>query len=89
MNILLWILAGGFAGWAGFKFIGANEDRGMMISIIIGVAGGFFGGNVLAPMLGETAPMPDAISFFALLMAIASAAACLTIGDMISKRFNV
>jgi hypothetical protein len=33
--------------------------------------------------------MPDAISMFALFMALASAAACLTIGDMISKRFNV
>ncbi len=89
MDVVMWVLAGGFAGWVGFKFIGANEERGMMISMIIGMAGGFFGGNVLAPMLGETAPMPDAISLFALFMALASAAACLTIGDMISKRFNV
>lgn len=89
MNVVLWVLAGGFAGWVGFKFIGANENRGMMISIVIGVIGGYVGGYVLAPMLGESAPMPDAISLFALIMALASAAACLTIGDMISKRFNV
>ena len=85
----MWVLAGGFAGWVGFKFIGANENRGMIISVVIGMVGGFLGGNVLAPMLGETAPMPDAISLFALLMAIATAAACLTIGDMISKRFGI
>ena len=89
MNILIWVLAGGFAGWAAFRFIGANEERGMMISMLIGIAGGFFGGYVLAPVLGETPPMPDAISVFALFMALASAVACLTIGDMISKRFNV
>lgn len=89
MNVVMWVLAGGLAGWVAFKFIGANEERGMVVSIIIGVAGGFFGGNVLAPILGETPPMPDAISVFALFMAFASAAACLTIGDMISKRFDI
>jgi len=89
MDIVIWILAGGFAGWIAFKFIGANEERGMMISIVIGMTGGFLGGSVLAPMLGETAPMPDAFSLFALLMAIASAAVCLTIGDMISRRFGI
>jgi uncharacterized membrane protein YeaQ/YmgE (transglycosylase-associated protein family) len=89
MNVVLWVLAGGLAGWVGFKYIGANENRGMVISIVIGVLGGYVGGYVLAPLLGETAPMPDAISLFALIMALASAAACLTIGDMISKRFDI
>jgi uncharacterized membrane protein YeaQ/YmgE (transglycosylase-associated protein family) len=89
MNVVLWVLAGGLAGWVGFKYIGANENRGMVISVIIGMVGGFAGGNVLAPLLGETAPMPDAISLFALIMALASAAVCLTIGDMISKRFDI
>lgn len=89
MNTLLWLSAGGFVGWAAFKFIGANEARGMMISIIIGVVGAFIGGGMLAPMLGETLPLPDEISEFALVMAVASAAACLTIGDMVSKRFDI
>ncbi len=52
MNIALWVFAGGLAGWAGFQFIGANENSGMMVSMIIGMIGGFFGGNVLAPMFG-------------------------------------
>ena len=89
MNILLWVLAGGAAGWAGFKFLHANEVRGMMISVIIGMAGGFFGGNVLAPMLGEVVSQPGAFSPFALFMAVASAAACLTIGNMLSHRFDI
>jgi uncharacterized membrane protein YeaQ/YmgE (transglycosylase-associated protein family) len=89
MNVILWILAGGFAGWAGYKFIGANKYRGMLISVAIGICGGYFGGSVLAPVLGETAAMPDAINPIALVMAIASAAICLTISDMISRQFNV
>jgi len=89
MNIVIWVLAGGFAGWVAFKFIGANACRGMMTSLIIGMCGGFFGGSVLEPLLSDSVPAPDAISPIALVMALASAAVCLTIGDMISRRFNV
>ena len=89
MNVVMWVLAGGFAGWVAFKFIGANKYRGMMASLAIGICGGYFGGSVLAPLLSDSAPMPDAISPIALVMALASAAVCLTIGDMIARRFNV
>lgn len=89
METVLWMLAGAFAGWVGFKFIGANPSRGLMVSLMIGVCGGFFGGSVLAPMLGDAVHMPDAISPIALLIALATAAVCLTIGDMIARRFNV
>jgi uncharacterized membrane protein YeaQ/YmgE (transglycosylase-associated protein family) len=89
MNVVIWVLAGGFAGWVAFKFIGANEYRGMIMSMVIGICGGYFGGSVLAPLLSDSVPVHDAISPIALVMALASAAVCLTIGDMISRRFNV
>jgi uncharacterized membrane protein YeaQ/YmgE (transglycosylase-associated protein family) len=89
MNPMLWLLAGALVGWLGFKHIGANKSRGMMISIIIGVVGAFVGGNMLAPMLGETPSIPDGVSVFALVVAAASAAICLTISDMLSKRFDI
>ena len=89
MNSLMWVLAGGFAGWVAFTYIHANASRGLLISMSIGMAGGLFGGHVLAPMLGDSASMADALSPGALLMAIASAAACLTIGEMIWRRFAI
>lgn len=89
MDVVLWVLAGAFAGWVGYKFVGANPRRGLMMSLVIGVCGGLFGGSVLTPMLGDAAPMADAISPIALLIALATAAVCLTIGDLVSRRFNV
>jgi uncharacterized membrane protein YeaQ/YmgE (transglycosylase-associated protein family) len=85
----MWVLAGGIAGWVGFKFIGANENHGMMISIFIGVVGGFFGGNVLAPMFGGAAPVQGAINTFALVMAAIAAVTCLFIGEMLARRFDI
>jgi uncharacterized membrane protein YeaQ/YmgE (transglycosylase-associated protein family) len=89
MNLILWLLAGGFAGWVGFRFIGANVSRGLLMSMVIGICGAYLGGSVLAPMLGDSAALPDAFSPVALIMALACAAVCLTIGDMIFRRFVV
>ena len=89
MNIAMWVLAGGVLGWIGYAHMGANKERGMIFSIIIGAVGGFFGGNVLAPMLGAVTDTPNIFSPFALLVAVASAAACLAIGNLLSKRYGV
>lgn len=86
MNLVLWIVAGGLVGWIGFRFIGANAGRGLLTSMIIGIGGAYFGGSVLAPLLGDAPAMADAINPGALIIALACAAVGLTIGDMIFRR---
>lgn len=89
MNVMLWIIAGGVAGWIGLKLMHANEGRGLVLSVIIGMAGGYFGGNVVAPMLSDITTMPGAFSPFSLFVALASAAAFLTIGNMLAQRYDI
>ena len=89
MNIMIWVLAGGVAGWVGYSYMQFNEDRGMIVSIIIGIVGGFFGGNVLAPMLGAVTDTPNSFSLFSLVVALAAAAGCLAIGNLLSRRYGV
>ncbi|TAK41423.1 MAG: GlsB/YeaQ/YmgE family stress response membrane protein [Betaproteobacteria bacterium] len=86
MNIALWILAGGAVGWAGFTYLGFNEGRGQKIAIIIGAAGAILGGKLLAPMFGAVAAD---FSVMALIVALASAAACLAIANKVHDRFGV
>lgn len=89
MIFILWLLAGGFAGWISFRFIGANASRGLFTSMAIGVCGAYLGGGVLAPMLDDSGSLSDAFTPVALVVALACAAMCLTIGDMIFRRFRV
>lgn len=89
MNILMWVLAGAMLGWIGFTILRANADRGLLISILIGAVGGLFGGNVLAPMLGAATDTPNDFSLISMVIALASAAACLAIGNLVSNRFGV
>ena len=39
MNIAILMLAGGIAGWIGFAYFRFNEDRGLVISLVIGSVG--------------------------------------------------
>jgi uncharacterized membrane protein YeaQ/YmgE (transglycosylase-associated protein family) len=89
MNIVMWILAGGILGWAGFSFLNFNEWRGLKISIAIGAAGGFLGGQFIAPMFAAAAAMPGAFSSSALLFAAAVAAASLAAGNLVYARWGV
>jgi len=89
MNIAMWVLGGGILGWTGFTILRANAERGMVISIIIGAVGGLLGGNVLAPMLGAAADASNEFSLFSLVVALASAAGCLVIGNLVSNRYGV
>jgi uncharacterized membrane protein YeaQ/YmgE (transglycosylase-associated protein family) len=89
MNIAMWVLAGGILGWIGFAFLNANKERGLVISIVIGVLGGFFGGNVLAPILGAATDTPNDFSLFSMAIAMTSAAVCLTVGNLVSNRYGV
>jgi uncharacterized membrane protein YeaQ/YmgE (transglycosylase-associated protein family) len=89
MNIAIWILAGGAVGWGAYALLHANQRRGLMASIIIGVTGGLLGGEVIAPMFGAMTETSNALNPFALVVALAGAAACLTVGNMLSDRFGI
>lgn len=89
MNIVMWLLAGGILGWVGYSFLGFNEQRGMVVSIIIGTVGGLFGGKLIAPMFTAVAAVPADFSSSALVFAAAAAAAFLAVGNLVYHRWGV
>jgi uncharacterized membrane protein YeaQ/YmgE (transglycosylase-associated protein family) len=89
MNIAMWVLAGAALGWISFAYLRINAARGLVLSVIIGAIGGFFGGNVIAPMLGAVTDTPNVFNLFSMSIALASAAGCLAISNLLSRRFGV
>ncbi|HEX7811481.1 MAG TPA: hypothetical protein VF460_06195 [Burkholderiales bacterium] len=89
MNIFLWVLAGGILGWIAFAFWKFNEERGPIVSVIIGAAGGLFGGHVVAPVFLAASRLPGSFSSAALFFAAAAAATFLFVGSMIYDRWGV
>lgn len=88
MNIVLWMLTGGFVGWVGYAYLGLNQGRGKRISLIIGAVGGFSGGQMVAPMFAAVA-VPAVFSAPALFFAAGAAAAFLVAGNVLYDLWGV
>ena len=89
MNIAMWVLAGGILGWAGFTYFGFNRERSVVVASLIGAAGGFVGGSLVAPMFLAAATAPAAFSMPALFFAAAVAAGFVFVGNLVSDRWGV
>jgi len=89
MEIVLWVAAGAAVGWLAIKKFGLNEDRGTLVSMIIGIAGGVAGGKLVAPMVGAVAAVPGAFSLSGLLVVMASAVACVIAGNLVQNRLGI
>ncbi|PIR37924.1 MAG: GlsB/YeaQ/YmgE family stress response membrane protein [Candidatus Zambryskibacteria bacterium CG10_big_fil_rev_8_21_14_0_10_42_12] len=67
MNILLWIIFGGLAGWIASIVVGSDANFGVVGNIIMGVFGAFIGGWI-ADRIGaggaEGAERPTSIMSF-------------------------
>jgi len=51
MNLILWVILGGLAGWIASIITGKNEEMGFVLNIVVGIAGAIVGGTV-AGLLG-------------------------------------
>ena len=54
MNVIGWIVVGGFAGWISAALIGARTARGCFPNVLVGVLGGLLGGWLATSMGFET-----------------------------------
>jgi uncharacterized membrane protein YeaQ/YmgE (transglycosylase-associated protein family) len=88
MNIAMWVLAGGLLGWVGCSYLGVNEGRSSVTSMVIGALGGFCGGKLVAPLF-TTSMLPGDFSLPSLLVAGAVAAAFLAVGSIVHSRWGV
>jgi uncharacterized membrane protein YeaQ/YmgE (transglycosylase-associated protein family) len=90
LNTIVWILAGAALAWLAFSYLDFNRNRGLMIALVIGAVGAYFGGSIVTPLLQHAAVgASDEFRPFALVVAMACASACLFVGDRIYERFGV
>ncbi len=53
MNLIVWLVVGGLVGWAASVLMGGG-GQGILINVLVGVAGAFIGGYFFSPMMGST-----------------------------------
>jgi uncharacterized membrane protein YeaQ/YmgE (transglycosylase-associated protein family) len=84
MNLIAGIVAGGLVGWLAFKFPNAMGGRTLQASLLIGVVGGALGVQLVS-LIGKVDGSDGGFNLFSLVVAIASAIACLVVSNMIAR----
>jgi len=59
MNILLWIIFGGLAGWIASLIVGTDDTMGLLSNVVVGIIGAFLGGFIADRMGWGGAPGAD------------------------------
>lgn len=52
MNFIIWLIIGAFVGWLASIVMKTNGQQGLLLNIIVGIAGAFVAGVFLTPLLG-------------------------------------
>lgn len=82
MDIALWIVLGGLAGWIVSMVMRTTSRRGMLMDIVLGVLGAFVGG-VLMNFFGSQAA--TGFTLYSLGVAIVGAMALIWLGRVFQR----
>lgn len=85
MNLLVWLIVGGVAGWLASIVMGKNEKMGAGANIIVGIIGAFIGGWVVS-LTGGSANVLDGFNFASLFTAFVGAVILLGLLRLIGKK---
>lgn len=83
MSLIGWIVLGGLAGWIASKFVGTDQNQGLVGNIVAGVLGGVVGGWVFT-LFGGTGV--NGFNLWSLVVAVVGAVIVLLIWKAISGK---
>lgn len=53
MNLIIWIAVGGIIGWIASMIMRTDAQQGVLMNIVVGIAGALFGGWLIAPLVAS------------------------------------
>ena len=52
MNIIIWLVVGGFLGWLASLLMNTDGQQGIILNVVVGIIGALIGGWLIAPLIG-------------------------------------
>lgn len=86
MNFIIWLIVGGIIGWIASILMRTNGRQGLLLNIVVGIAGAFIAGVVLTPLLGIPTINQDNFSLPGLLVSLMGAIILLAVINLFSRR---
>jgi uncharacterized membrane protein YeaQ/YmgE (transglycosylase-associated protein family) len=52
MNVIVWLAVGGVIGWLASLVMKTDNQQGLLLNVVVGIAGAVLAGWVIAPLVG-------------------------------------
>lgn len=85
MNLIVYLIVGAIVGYIASRIMNTNSQQGLLMDIVVGVAGAFLAGFLISPLLG-IGTINDAITLPTVLVSLLGAIVLLAIYKMVTGR---
>jgi uncharacterized membrane protein YeaQ/YmgE (transglycosylase-associated protein family) len=83
-NFLVWLIVGAIIGWVASSLMGTRE--GLLLNMVVGIAGAFLAGIVLTPLLGIGTINQNNFSLPALMVSLLGAIMLLAVVNLFRRQ---
>jgi len=85
MNLIIYLIVGAIVGYVASLIMHTNSQQGLILDIVVGIAGAFLAGYFISPLLG-VGTINDAISLPTLLVSLLGSVVLLAIVKLFNGR---
>lgn len=85
MNLFVWLVVGGVVGWLASLLMKTSDQQGMVLNVVVGVAGAMLAGWFITPLIGVGTINQDNLSLPALLVSLLGASILLAIVNLLHR----
>lgn len=85
INFIVWLVVGGVIGWLASLIMKTDGQQGVILNIVVGIAGAALGGLVISPMVGMGTINDDMFNIRSLIVSLAGAVILLGIVNLFRR----
>ncbi len=85
MNIIILLIVGGILGWLASIVMRTDGQQGILLNIVVGIAGAVLAGLIITPMLGGSPITSGALDIKSLFVSFLGSVVLLAIVNLIRR----
>jgi uncharacterized membrane protein YeaQ/YmgE (transglycosylase-associated protein family) len=85
MNLIIYLIVGAVVGYIASRIMHTNSQQGLILDIVVGIAGAFLAGYFISPLLG-VGTINDAITLSTFVVSLLGAVILLAIVKLFTGR---
>lgn len=85
MNFIIWLILGGVIGWLASLLMRTDDQQGLFLNVVVGIAGAMLAGWFISPLFGVGTINQDNFSIQALFVSFLGATLLLAIVNLFRR----